>query len=52
MSKKPVTMTFTVDELWDALRKQCCSTTPHTKAKAIIMLRRQDIAMLFKKDKE
>jgi hypothetical protein len=32
-----------VDELWDALREHCCSTKPCTDAKAIVMLRRDDV---------
>lgn len=40
---------FTVDGLWDALRKQCCSSKPYTDAKAIVMVRRADIDALFAK---
>lgn len=34
---------WTVDQLWDALRQECCATKPHTDAKAIVLLRRDDL---------
>lgn len=33
----------TVDQLWDALRRGCCATKPHTDAKVIVMMRRDDL---------
>lgn len=38
----------TVDALWDALRKRCCATKPWSDAKAIVQLRREDLAAAFK----
>lgn len=37
-----------VDEIWDALRAQCCATRPHTDAKAVILVRRPDIVAVVK----
>ena len=34
---------ITTDELWDELRLRCCATKPHTDAKTIVMLRRDDL---------
>lgn len=43
---------MTVDELWDALRQECCSIKPYTDAKAIVMLRKEDIRKALKRLKE
>ena len=36
-------MGVTADELWDALREQCCATKPSTKATTIVQLRKADV---------
>lgn len=38
---------ISVDELWDELRFICCAIKPHTEAKTIIQLHREDIAKAF-----
>lgn len=45
-------MTLTVDQLWDALRKQCCSTKPFTDAKSIVSVKRDDIVAVIKSLKQ
>lgn len=33
-----------VDQMWDSLRAVACITKPHTDAKTIVQLRREDVA--------
>lgn len=37
-----------VDAVWDALRKRCCATKPHTDATRVVMVGRDDIAAALK----
>jgi hypothetical protein len=44
----PARNKLTVDQLWNALRAFACSTHPWTDAKAVMMLRRQDVVEVIK----
>lgn len=38
-----------VDRVWDALRERCCATKPHTDAKRVVMVSREDLEAAWNK---